>query len=363
MFMVQNSFNFSAGPSVLPSEVKLRAIEELAKNGGDGFSVMEISHRSDRFHRILDSAEAGLRRLLNVPSNYRILFVSGGASMQFSMIPYNFLAGNDSADYIVTGYWSEKAAREAEKCGTVKRIFNGSSDGFRVIPKASEIFPTKESKYLHYCSNETIHGIEFDYVPETEIPVICDASSNILSKPIAVEKHSLIYAGAQKNIGPSGISVVIIKDELVENSIPKRLAALDYKILAEHGSMPNTPNTWGIFIIGLVCEWLDSIGGVATIDKLNQQKAGLIYDVIDSFPEFYLGHSEVSSRSRMNVTFALPSSSVEEEFLKQAEASGLYGLKGHRSIGGIRASLYNAFPLEGTEKLAEFMRAFRLKQI
>lgn len=283
--------------------------------------------------------------------------------MQFSMIPYNFLTTNDSADYIVTGYWSEKAAREAEKCGTVKRIFNGSPDGFRVIPKGSEIFANKESKYLHYCSNETIQGVEFDYVPNVEIPVICDASSNILSKPIAVEKHSLIYAGAQKNIGPSGISVVIIKDELIENSIPKRLAALDYKIFAENKSMPNTPNTWGIFIIGLVCEWLESLGGVTAIEALNKQKADSIYEVIDSFPDFYQGHSETSSRSRMNVTFTLPNSPLEEEFLKQAEVIGLYGLKGHRSIGGIRASLYNAFPLEGTEKLAEFMRAFRLKQI
>jgi len=360
--MVQNSFNFSAGPSVLPSEVKLRAIEELAKNGADGFSVMEISHRSSRFDEILNSAETGLRRLLEVPSNYRILFLSGGASMQFSMIPYNYLTANDSADYIVTGYWSEKAAHEAERCGSVKRIFNGSSDGFKAIPKSSEVFANKESKYLHYCSNETIHGVEFNYVPDVEIPIICDASSNILSKPITVEKHSLIYAGAQKNIGPSGISVVIIKDDLIESSLPDRMSALDYKLFAEHGSMPNTPNTWGIFIIGLVCEWLESLGGVTAIEALNKQKADSIYEVIDSFPDFYQGHSETSSRSRMNVTFNLPNSLLEEEFLKSAEANGLHGLKGHRSVGGIRASLYNAFPLEGTEKLAEFMRAFRLKQ-
>lgn len=359
--MVQDSYNFSAGPSVLPPEVKLRAIEELATNGSNGFSVMEISHRSDRFHEILNHAEEGLRRLLDVPEGYRILFISGGASQQFSMIPHNFLSEEDSADYLVTGYWGNKAAKEAEKCGKVRLSFDGSSDGFRKLPPSEEMISNANSSYLHYCSNETISGLEFDFVPASRSPLICDASSNILSKRIPIEQHSLVYAGAQKNIGPSGISIAIISDEFMGKALPNRLSCLDYKLFSEHRSMPNTPNTWGIFIIGLVCDWIESQGGIAGIETLNQRKASLIYDVLDEFPDFYIGHVERRGRSRMNITFSLPDEVMEREFLNQAEEAGLMGMKGHRSLGGVRASMYNAFPVRGAEKLAEFMIAFRSK--
>jgi phosphoserine aminotransferase len=359
--MAQDSYNFSAGPAMLPSEVKLQAIEELGRNGRDGFSVIEISHRSDRFLGILEDTEHRLRRLLSVPDDYKILFVSGGASMQFSMIPYNFLNNGDSADFIVSGYWSEKAAKEAAKCGRANLIFDGSSDGFKTLPNPQDIVCDPKSRYLHYCSNETIHGLEFTDVPKGSIPVVCDASSNILSKPIGVDRHSMVYAGAQKNIGPSGISVVVIKDEFMKSALPNRLAYMDYRLLAETLSMPFTPNTWGIFLVGLVCEWIESQGGTVAMEERNSLKSGLIYDVIDESREFYLGHAVEDFRSRMNITFKLEREEMEVSFLKEAELNGLHGLKGHRSIGGIRASMYNAFPVEGAERLAEFMREFRLK--
>ena len=359
--MVQDSYNFSAGPSVLPSEVKLQAIEEMATNGSNGFSVMEISHRSDRFREILNHAEESLRRLMGVPEGYRILFISGGASQHFSMIPHNFLPEDESADYLVTGYWGDKAAKEAEKCGKVRRLFDGSSDGFRRLPDSDETISTADSRYLHYCSNETIGGLEFDFIPASEAPLICDASSNILSKRIPIEQHSLIYAGAQKNIGPSGISLAVISDDFIGRALPNRLSCLDYRLFSEHRSMPNTPNTWGIFIIGLVCDWIESQGGIDGIEASNQRKASLIYGVLDEFPEFYRGHVEREGRSRMNITFSLPNDEIEKVFLNEAEEVGLMGLKGHRSVGGVRASMYNAFPVRGAERLAEFMVDFHSK--
>lgn len=359
--MIQKSFNFSSGPAILPTQVKLRAAEELMVNGVDGLSVMEISHRSDRFHEILEKAERGIRELLSIPLNYRILFMSGGASLHFSMIPYNFLGEGESADYISTGYWSDKASKEAEKCGRINRVFDGRSNGFRTIPTTKDYISSPGARYLHYCANETIHGNEFDYIPQVEVPLVCDASSNILSKAFSINEHSMIYAGAQKNIGPSGVSIVIIKDEFLETAFPNRLAALDYRLFAENDSMPNTPNTWGIFIIGLVCDWIRDCGGVDQMEHGAMVKSGILYQVLDKFPDFYLGYADLQSRSRMNITFNLRNTELEEIFLLEAEKNGFLGLRGHRSLGGIRASLYNAFPMEGVERLADFMIDFHAR--
>lgn len=330
---------------------------------GIGMSVMEISHRSRHFEEVLNAAETGLRGLLSVPDNYRILFLQGGASLQFSMVPMNLLRSGESADYIVTGAWGVKAVKEAERCGPINVIYSGRSEGFRTAPTPDELRFSPEAKYVHYTSNETIEGVEFKYDLEADgTPIVCDASSNILSKPIDVEKYALIYAGAQKNIGPSGVTVVIVRDDLIAN-VPEGLhSLLDYRKIAENGSMLNTPNTWGIYIISLVCEWLRTQGGVEAIAKINEQKAAVLYDAIDSSDGFYSGHAARDARSLMNVTFRLPSEELERRFCAEAAAAGLDGLAGHRSVGGIRASIYNAFPAEGVEKLVEFMSDFAGRQ-
>jgi phosphoserine aminotransferase len=350
-------YNFSAGPAILPTEVLEKAQSELLSFDGIGMSVMEVSHRSKYFAPVLESARSGIKELLKVPDNYKILFLQGGASLQFSMIPMNFL--RNSADYVVTGAWSKKAVREAKKFGEVKVIYSSENEGFKTVPSPEELNFSPNADYIHYCSNETIDGVEFKYDPEgAGIPVVCDASSNILSKPIDVSKYALIYAGAQKNIGPSGVTLVIIREDLLER-VPENLPSmLDFKLFAEQGSMPNTPNTWGIYLISLVCEWLKAKGGVEAMAKLNEAKAKIIYEAIDRSEGFYRGNAERAARSLMNVTFRLPSAELDEKFCAEAESVGLNGLKGHRSVGGIRASIYNAFPLEGAKKLAEFMRDF-----
>ena len=357
--MTKRIYNFSAGPAVLPTEVLEKAQSELLSLNGIGMSVMEISHRSEHFEPILASAEQGLRELLDVPENYKILFLQGGASLQFSMIPQNFLKVNESADYIVTGAWGEKAIKEAKKFGNVNVIYSSKESSFTIIPKQEEIRFSQNPNYVHYTSNETIDGVEFNYDLSGEnIPVICDASSNILSKPIDVSKYALIYAGAQKNIGPSGVTVVIIRDDLLEK-VPANLPSmLDYRNFAVNDSMPNTPNTWGIYLINLVCEWLKSKGGVSEMAKLNEAKAKILYDAIDESDGFYKGHAAREARSLMNVTFRLSSEELEKRFVSEAEKNDLDGLKGHRSVGGIRASIYNAFPKKGVETLTEFMRDF-----
>lgn len=355
-------FNFSAGPAMLPTPVLERARDEMLSLSGIGMGVMEISHRSGEFEAVLARAEKGIGDLLSVPPNYRVLFMHGGASLQFSMIPFNFLPKDGSADYITTGSWSEKAAAEARKCGAVNEIFSGKASGFKTTPGQDELKFSDSSSYIHYCSNETIHGVEFKYDLEGfGKHVVCDASSNLLSKDIDVSKYSLIYAGAQKNIGPSGIAVVIIREDMLELVPTNQLAMFDYKLIAEHRSMPNTPNTWGIYIIGLVCDWLREQGGVAGISKVNARKSALIYEAIDSSDGFYSGHAEISYRSNMNVTFRLPNDELERKFLDKSEQQGFSGLAGHRSVGGIRASIYNAFPVEGVEALVGFMKDFRSK--
>lgn len=337
-----------------------KAQSELLSLGGIGMSVMEISHRSKHFEPILESAREGIRELLSVPDNYRILFLQGGASLQFSMIPMNFL--KNSADYIVTGAWGVKAVREAKKCGNVNVIFTGEETSFKSVPAQDELNFSSDADYVHYTSNETIEGVEFKYELDGKgAPVVCDASSNILSKPLDVSKYALIYAGAQKNIGPSGVTLVIIRDDLLEKVPENQHSMLDYRALAENDSMLNTPNTWGIYIVALICRWLKEKGGAAGMQKLNEEKAKILYDALDASDGFYQGHADRSARSLMNVTFRLPSDELTEKFCAEASALGLDGLKGHRSVGGIRASIYNAFPKEGVEKLIEFMRDFSQK--
>jgi phosphoserine aminotransferase len=357
--MPERIFNFSSGPAIMPEEVLARAAAEIMSIGGLGMSVMELSHRSDEFATIRDAAENGLRRLLSIPDNYMVLFLQGGASLQFSMVPMNLLPQGMSADYVITGAWGETAIRQARLIGNAAEIYTSSADGYRTTPGPGELRFSDDAAYIHYTSNETIEGVEFKYDLDGGVhTVVCDASSNILSKPIDIEKYGLIYAGAQKNIGPSGVTVVIIRDDLLD-TIPAGLPPmLDYRSFAENDSMPNTPNTWGIYLIGLVCEWLERQGGVSGIEKLNRKKAALIYDAIDASDGFYAGHANKASRSAMNVTFRVPDTDLETQFCTEAAANGMSGLKGHRSVGGLRASIYNAFPLAGAEALAGLMRDF-----
>ena len=360
--MSNRIYNFSSGPAVLPLEVLEEAQANLLSLHGIGMSVMEISHRSKTFTEINESAQNGIRELLDVPENYRILFLQGGATLQFSMIPMNFLKQNEVADYIVTGVWGEKAVKAAKLCGNVNTICTTAENGFKTIPNQSDFSFTENANYIHYTSNETIHGVEFNYdLDGYGIPIICDASSNILSKPIEVSKYSLIYAGSQKNIGPSGVTLVIIRDDLIAKVPKNQHAMLDYRYFAENDSLANTPNTWGIYLIDLVAKWLKNKGGVAAMQLENQAKAKILYDALDASDGFYQPHAERDARSLMNVTFRLPSEELEAKFATEATKNGLDGLKGHRSVGGIRASIYNAFPRQGVEKLVEFMHEFSNK--
>lgn len=360
--MVTRVFNFSAGPAILPLPVLEKAQSELLSLGGIGMSVMEISHRSKYFAEIIFSAERNLRELLSIPESYKVLFMQGGASLQFSMIPLNFLNKVETADYIVTGAWGKKAIIEAQKCGNANAIFSSEGEGFKSVPSQEELNFSKSAKYVHYTSNETIEGVEFKYDPDGGgIPVVCDASSNILSKPVDIERHALVYAGAQKNMGPSGVTLVIIRDDLLAMVPENQHSSLDYRAIAKHGSMLNTPNTWGIYLLDLVTEWLKDQGGLSAIEKINKEKAQILYDAIDSSDGFYQGHADKNARSMMNVTFNLPSAELEKQFADEATKNGLDGLKGHRSVGGIRASIYNAFPREGVVALVEFMKDFSQK--
>ena len=357
--MSERIFNFSSGPAALPLEVLEKAQSELLSLGGIGMSVMEISHRSKHFEAILNAAESGIRTLLNVPTNYKVLFLQGGASLQFSMVPMNFLGKAETADYIITGAWGAKALKEAARCGNANVIFSSEVDGFRSVPEQGALSFSPDAKYVHYTSNETIEGVEFKSdLDASGVPVICDASSNILSKPMDVEKYALIYAGAQKNLGPSGVTVVIIRDDMIARVPANQHSMLDYRLFAENASMPNTPNTWGIYLISLVCEWIANVGGVATIERRNIEKARILYDAIDGSDGFYVGHALPAARSRMNVTFRLPNDGLDKQFCSEAAMLGLDGLAGHRSVGGIRASIYNAFPREGVEALVGFMQDF-----
>ena len=355
-------YNFSAGPAILPIEVLKRAQSEMLSLNGIGMSVMEVSHRSEYFEPIIENARADMRELLNIPENYKILFLQGGASLQFSMIPLNFLPREKSADYVVTGTWGKKAVKEAKRCGNVNVIFDSENTGFKTVPAQDELRFSPDAEYIHYTSNETIDGVEFKYdLDGGNVPVICDASSNILSKEIDVSKYALIYAGAQKNIGPSGVTLVIIHDDLLEKVPANQHSSLNYRAIAQNDSMLNTPNTWGIYLVNLVCQWLKGKGGVAKMQKANEAKAKILYEALDASDGFYQPHADRAARSLMNVTFRLPSETLEEKFVLEAAKNNLDGLKGHRSVGGIRASIYNAFPVEGVEALVEFMQDFAEK--
>ena len=356
--MTERIFNFSAGPAVLPLPVLEEAQRELVTLPGVGMSVMEISHRSKTFDEIIGRAERGLRDLLGLPDNYHVLFLQGGASLQFSMIPMNFLPKDGSADYIITGSWGKKALKEAKREGGVNVAATTADGGFTRVPDQEELKLDPKAAFVHITTNETIEGVEWKHEPETgDIPLIADASSDILSHQIPAEKYALIYAGAQKNMGPSGVTLVIIRDDLLQR-IPDGLhTMLDYRTHVENKSLYNTPNTWGIYIIDLVCKWIQAKGGLAGMERENDTKAKLLYDAIDA-TDFYRGHADADSRSIMNVTFRLPSEDLEKRFANEATAAGLDGLKGHRSVGGIRASIYNAFPLEGVEALVSFMKEF-----
>lgn len=356
--MTERIFNFSAGPAMLPLPVLEQAQRELISLPGVGMSVMEISHRSKTFDEIIGGAEAGLRDLLGIPSNYHVLFLQGGASLQFSMIPMNFLSADGSADYIITGSWGKKALKEAKKTGAASVAATMADGGFTRVPTQAELNLDPNAAYVHLTTNETIEGVEWKTEPDVgSVPIIADASSDILSHPIPVEKYALIYAGAQKNIGPSGVTLVVVRDDLLKR-IPDNIhTMLDYRTHTENKSLYNTPNTWGIYIIYLVCNWLKERGGLEGMHRENEAKARLLYDAIDA-TDFYRGHADGDSRSIMNVTFRLPNEELEKKFTAEATAQKLDGLKGHRSVGGIRASIYNAFPKEGVEALVSFMKEF-----
>lgn len=356
--MTERIYNFSAGPAVLPVPVLEQAQRELLALPGVGMSVMEISHRSAAFDEIIASAERGLRELLGLPENYHVLFLQGGASLQFSMIPMNLLAEGASADYIITGSWGKKALKEAKREGAASVAADMADSRYTRVPGQDELKLDPNAAYLHFTSNETIEGVEWFTEPEAgDVPLVCDASSDILSRPVAVERYGLIYAGAQKNMGPSGVTLVIIRDDLLGRVRDGLHTMLDFRTHAENKSLYNTPNTWGIYILDLVCKWVKDKGGLQGMQRENEEKARLLYDAIDA-TDFYRGHAAAEARSLMNVTFRLPSEELEKQFAKEATARGLDGLKGHRSVGGIRASIYNAFPREGVAALVAFMREF-----
>ena len=353
--------NFNPGPAVLPLPVLEQARDELLNYDSSGMSVLEMSHRSPQFEGILARAEADLRSLLNIPDNYTVLFLQGGASLQFSMAPMNLRGPDQSADYILTGSWAKAAIKEAEKAGRVRTAGSTESSSFNYIPSPAELDLDPRAAYLHFTANETIHGVEWADEPEPPpgVPLVCDASSDIASRPIDVSRYGLIYAGAQKNLGPAGVTLVVIQNDLLDR-VPSKLAVmLDYKVFAESKSLHNTPPCFSVYLVGLVLRWLKDIGGLEAIARRNEAKAGLVYQAIDSSGGFYRGHAQPNSRSRMNVTFRLPSEDLEKKFAKQAEAEGLVGLKGHRSVGGLRASLYNAVPIDAAKSLVEFMAEFQ----
>jgi phosphoserine aminotransferase len=355
-------FNFSAGPAVLPLPVLEEAQRDLVALPGVGMSVMEISHRSKTFEAILAKAIEDIRTLAGVPADYKILMLQGGATLQFSMVPMNLLGAGQTADYIDTGSWADKAAKEAKKVGKVNVTGSTKADNYNRIPAAGEIALTPGAAYAHITSNNTIEGTQWQALPPVGgAPLVSDASSDIFSRPIDVAAHGLIYAGAQKNLGPSGLTLVIIRGDLLERSTDALPVMLNYKVQAENNSLYNTPPTFGVYVLGLTMKWLKSLGGLDAVQTMNQRKAGKLYTEIDR-TGFYRGTAARDSRSLMNVTFRLPSEELENQFVKESTAAGLDGLKGHRAVGGMRASLYNAFPEEGVDTLVQFMREFERKR-
>ena len=358
MTTITRIHNFSAGPAVLPLEVLEQAQRDLLALPGVGMSVLEISHRSKAFDDIIQGCEADVRTLANVPTDYQVLFLQGGASLQFSMVPMNLLPPGGSADYIVTGVWSEKALKEAKRVGAVKIAGSTQGENFTRIPAQRELTFDPSAAYVHYTTNNTIYGTEWHWVPDTGgVPLVADASSDIFSRPIDMSRHALVYAGAQKNLAPAGVTLVIIRDDLVKRTPSALPTMLQYAIHAENKSLYNTPPVFAIYVMRLVLSWILKQGGLAAVERANVRKADKLYAEIDR-TGFYRGHAHKDSRSRMNVTFRLPSEDLEKTFVKESTAAGLDGLKGHRSVGGLRASIYNAFPEAGVDALVQFMQEF-----
>ncbi|HEX9013322.1 MAG TPA: 3-phosphoserine/phosphohydroxythreonine transaminase [Anaerolineaceae bacterium] len=362
--LVKRAHNFNAGPAVLPLQVLAQAQAEMFDYHGTGMSVMEISHRSKEFEALIQQAEADLRELMGIPGNYKVMFLQGGATLQFAMLPMNLRAPGASADYIVTGTWSKTAIKEASKLGAARAAANTESSNFNRLPAASEIQADPKAAYLHFTANETIHGVEWkgEPVPPEGVPLVCDVSSDFLSRPIDVSKYALIYAGAQKNAGPAGVVVVIARDDMLARTPANLPVMLDYKVLAESGSLHNTPPCWSIYVVGLVLQWLKGLGGLQEMARMNEAKASLLYQAIDNSGGFYRGHAVPEARSRMNVPFRLPSEELEARFVKESTAQRLIGLKGHRSVGGLRASIYNALPSESVSTLVQFMQDFQKRE-
>ena len=349
-------YNFSAGPSMLPLPVLERAAKEMTDYKGSGMSVMEMSHRSPVYEEIIANAEQNLRKLMNIPDNYKVLFLQGGATTQFAAIPLNLMNKHKKADYIISGQFSKKAADEAAKYGEVNVLASSKDKNFSYVPYVDKFSP--DADYVHICYNNTIYGTTFHYIPETGgIPLVADMSSYILSAPIDVTRFGLIYAGAQKNMGPAGVTVVIVREDLIGNARPETPVMLDYKVQADNGSMYNTPPCYSIYIAGLVFEWILELGGLEAMEKINREKAAILYDYLDQ-SKLFKATAQKEFRSRMNVCFVTGSEELDKKFCAEAKAAGFVNLKGHRSVGGMRASIYNAMPIEGVKKLVEFMAKF-----
>ncbi|MBQ4517182.1 MAG: 3-phosphoserine/phosphohydroxythreonine transaminase [Clostridia bacterium] len=350
-------FNFSAGPSMLPEAVLKKAAADMLDYNGCGMSVMEMSHRTPEYEAIINGAEALLRELMNIPDNYKVLFLQGGASSQFAMIPLNLLK-TGKADYVITGQWSKKAAQEAEKYGTVNRVASSADKTFSYIPKLDPATFDPEADYFHITFNNTIYGTRYTKLPDTgNVPIVADISSNALSEPIDVSKFGMLYAGAQKNMGPAGVTVVIIREDLIGHAKEGTPTMFDYQIHADNGSMYNTPPTYAIYILKMVLEWLKELGGIDAMHEINKKKAAILYDFLDS-SKMFRGTVVKEDRSLMNVPFVTDSDELNAKFIKEAKAAGFVNLKGHRTVGGMRASIYNAMPVEGVEALVAFMKEF-----
>jgi phosphoserine aminotransferase len=358
--MPDRIYNFSAGPATLPYEVLVQAAKDIVNFNNKGIGLIEMSHRSKEFIEVVNECESLLRELMSIPDNYKVLFLQGGASTQFAMVPMNLLQPGKSATYLNTGTWSKKAIKEAKLFGDIDVAYSSEDTIFDRVPQPDEYQVAPNAEYLYFVSNNTIYGTQFHQFPETDTDLVCDMSSDILARTVDVSRFGIIFAGAQKNMGPAGCAVVIIREDLL-NKAPDNIPTMfRYKTHAEKGSMFNTPPCFSIYTIGLVLKWLKDLGGLPTIEKMNLEKAGLLYQAIDN-SDFYTGHARHDSRSIMNVTFNLPTPELEAQFIKDAAAASFDGLKGHRSVGGCRASIYNAFPRDGVEKLVDFMIAFEKK--
>ena len=350
-------YNFSAGPSTLPEKVLKQAADEMMDYQGCGQSVMEMSHRSKVFDKIIKDAEALMRELYNVPDNYKVLFLQGGGSTQFAMIPLNLASKNKKADYVITGQWAKKAAAEAERYITVNRVASSADKTFSYIPKLDKSTFSSDADYFYICYNNTIYGTRYTELPQCDVPLIADISSCVMSEEIDVSKFGLLFAGAQKNLGPAGVTLVIVREDLIGDAMDITPTMLDYKTHADNGSMYNTPPTYGIYVLKLVLEWIKEQGGVKALQEINEKKAKILYDYLDS-SKMFKGTVVPEDRSLMNAPFVTGNEELDAKFVAEAKAAGFVNLKGHRTVGGMRASIYNAMPVEGVEKLVEFMKKF-----